>query len=143
MIEMPKEKLTVADLVEAQRDTADQLRLLNEKLQKIEHLTHCLATTDERSYSPQGWEICVFIFLLMGVFISLANPKLALGFIGFELAILSLVAIRMMRKTPALTRWKQIEDEEMEANLTREANAKEWDRWFGKKRNKPLTPPAA
>lgn len=136
MSESPKEKLTVADLVEAQRETAEQLKLLNEKLSNIDTATKALATTDFRAINPV-WDVVFFVLLAIG---SAVNKS----FIGFELAILVYIGIRLLHRTPAMTRAIELDTEQKEFMATREAEAKEWEKWFGRKKNKKtLTPPSA
>ncbi len=135
MSETPKEKLTVVELVIAQRDTAEQLRLLNERLSRIDESTRALATTDFKAINPV-WDVGFFVLLAIG---SAANKS----FVGFELAILVYIGVRMLHRTPAMTRTTELDSEKTELIATREANAREWDKMFGRRRNKkPLTPPS-
>lgn len=135
MSETPNEKLTVADLVKAQRDTAEQLRVLNEHLTHIDESTRALATTDFKAVNPV---LDVFFFVALAI-----GSVVTQSFVGFELAMLVYIGLRLLYRSPAIARVKEMALDEKEARATREADAKEWERFFGKKKVKPLTPPSA
>lgn len=135
MSDTPKDKLTIADLVEAQRDTSQQLRLLNEKLKSIDESSKALATTDSKAVHPVLDVFFFVVFLIAGI--------ATLNLVAIELAFVVYIGMRLLYRTPALTRSKEMQAEEREVEFTREQDAKEWNRLFGRKKNKQLTPPSA
>jgi hypothetical protein len=111
MNETPKEKLTITDLVEAQRKTAEQLEAINENLQNIRHYTQSLANTDHQSRGLGGWEGGGLILLLMGLMVTAAskNNVAVFYFIAFELALVVFLLTRSLTKVPAVTRLQEFE----------------------------------
>jgi ATP/ADP translocase len=124
MSEAPKEKLTVADLVEAQRKTASQLEAINEKLQNIGYLTQGLATTDQRARSVQGFDIMMLVLLIAGLLLLCGShlkdqamkqattedfiSSIAF-YIAFELAIVIFLLVRSLNRASAVTRLHEVE----------------------------------
>jgi hypothetical protein len=136
MSELPKEKLTVADLVEAQRKTAYQLDLIATKLNEISFTTTSIARSDQSALSANGWNGVLLFFLIIG---SILNQS----FIAFELALIAYCLAKSLHRTPALKRAKELDDEEKLRSEQKEQDATQWEMLFGKKKNKPLTPPSA
>lgn len=136
MSETPKEKLTVADLVEAQRQTSEHLQLIANKLNDIGFIAHSLGRTDHEAFSASAWNGILLVVLVIG---SCINGS----FIALELALVAYFLAKSLHRTPALTRLKQLENEEKLRAEQREQDGTQWEMLFGKKNKKPLTPPSA
>lgn len=136
MSDTPKEKLTVADLVEAQRKTAQHLESIENALEKVGNATHSIASSDQSALSINGWSGVLLFFLVIG---SILNQS----FIAFELAIIAYCLVKSLHRTPALTRAKELYEEQKLRAEQREQNGTQWEMLFGKKKDKQLTPPSA
>lgn len=136
MSETPREKLTVVDLVVAQRETAEHLKSIATRLNEIGVTTTSIAKSDQSALSINGWSGVLLFFLIVGAILNQS-------FIAFELAIIAYCLTKSLHRTPALTRAKELEDEEKLRAEQREQDGTQWEMLFGKKNKKPLTPPSA
>jgi hypothetical protein len=111
MNETPKEKLTINDLVEAQRKTAEQLEAINENLQSIRHYSQSLANTDQQARGLGGWDGGLFILLLVGLIATGASKDnvAVFYFIAFELALVVFLLTKSLTKVPAVLRLQEFE----------------------------------
>jgi hypothetical protein len=111
MSETPKEKLTITDLVEAQRKTAEYLEAINANLQNIKHYTQSLANTDHDTRGLGGWDAGGFFLLLVGLLLTATNVNgpAVFYFIAFELALVVFLLMKQLTKVPAVTRLQEFE----------------------------------